>query len=414
MHLKYRDLADAFHQVVELFHTGRALVEKTPSRYGDCIYHPEPITITYHNPKARVLLNPARDCNPFFHLYEALWMLAGRNDVAPLQYYVKRMAEFSDDGMTFNGAYGYRWRRYMIEDGNADYVSKHGGMLEPPTYVDQLQVIINHLRANPHSRRAVLSMWNVGGDLLRIDNSKDVCCNLVVMFALRTDPVCPTCKGNWTPERAAELDESPFTCPNCVGDPDNIFLPNRWLDMTVVNRSNDMIWGLFGANYVHFTFLQEYLAAHLGVQVGKYHHVTNNLHAYTNNWNPEEWLESGRDVQAIQNLASDTSKNHVPLVHNWTVFDRELKDFVDINQNPTERSVEMIDSLNWDEPFFRTVAQPMFSAFHHYKLGSPAAQVRKRILQIKDFAWKIAATMWTETRYKRVVNASTREDQTQP
>jgi hypothetical protein len=35
--------------------------------------------------------------------------------------------------------------------------------------------------------------------------------------------------------------------------------------MTVTNRSNDLCWGMLGANYVHFTILQEYLAARLGV-----------------------------------------------------------------------------------------------------------------------------------------------------
>ena len=32
------------------------------------------------------------------------------------------------------------------------------------------------------------------------------------------------------------------------------------LNMTVSNRSNDVIWGTFGANVVHMSILQEYVA----------------------------------------------------------------------------------------------------------------------------------------------------------
>src|SRR4051812_45937933 len=81
-----------------------------PSRYGEVIQWEGPLTITYTSPTERVLFNAARDCNPFALLYESLWMLAGRNDVAPLAHYTRRFAEFSDDGKVLNDAYGYRWR----------------------------------------------------------------------------------------------------------------------------------------------------------------------------------------------------------------------------------------------------------------------------------------------------------------
>ena len=102
-----------------------------------------------------VLFNSARDCNPWFHLYESLWMLAGRNDVASIAYYAKNMANYSDDGKTLNGAYGFRWR-HMVARG------------QPWKGVDQLDILVNHLKADPTSRRAVLQMWNVEDDLLKI------------------------------------------------------------------------------------------------------------------------------------------------------------------------------------------------------------------------------------------------------
>jgi hypothetical protein len=52
-----------------------------PSRNGPVRVSPYPVVTTYANPAERVLFSPMRDANPFFHLFEALWMLAGRNDL---------------------------------------------------------------------------------------------------------------------------------------------------------------------------------------------------------------------------------------------------------------------------------------------------------------------------------------------
>ena len=52
------------------------------------------------------------------------------------------------------------------------------------------------------------------------------------------------------------------------------------LDLTVFCRSNDIIWGCYGANAVHFSFLLEYLARRIGCPVGTYHQVSVNWHAY--------------------------------------------------------------------------------------------------------------------------------------
>ncbi|WP_217469305.1 thymidylate synthase, partial [Staphylococcus aureus] len=74
-------------------------------------------------------------------------MLAGRNDVAFVSGYVARMATFSDDGQTFHGAYGYRWRQ-------------HFGF-------DQLNAVVKALKANPDDRRCVVQMWSAQDDLGR-------------------------------------------------------------------------------------------------------------------------------------------------------------------------------------------------------------------------------------------------------
>ena len=88
MHLKTRNVNTAFKTLVGIFHSRGLSYDPQlqfsgrDSRNGRVIVLDEPVLMTYSHPCERVLFNQARDCNPFFHVYEALWMLAGRNDVA--------------------------------------------------------------------------------------------------------------------------------------------------------------------------------------------------------------------------------------------------------------------------------------------------------------------------------------------
>lgn len=194
------------------------------TRGGECLVYPGPVTTVYRKPCERVLFWPERDANPYFFFFEGLWMLAGRDDVAFLAQFVKRIATFSDDGETLHGAYGHRWR-YPV---------------------DQLNTLVLLLQKHPNTRRAVLTMWRAADDLFDEEaEHKDVPCNTQIYF--------------W---RAQGADE-------------------ERLHMTVTCRSNDIIWGAYGANAVHFSMLQEYMAARLGIAVGYYWQVSNNFHAYT-------------------------------------------------------------------------------------------------------------------------------------
>ena len=196
--------------------------EWVESRSGHVIEYPSPVMTVYKRPEERVLFYPSRDANPFFHLFEALWMLAGRDDLKFVSRFNKRMKDFSDDGVTLNGAYGYRWKEYFSKN--------------------QLDLLIFHLREQPESRRAVLQMWSTD-DLSKTFNEpscKDVPCNTQIYFKIK----------------------------------------HGRLQMTVTCRSNDIIWGTYGANAVHFSILQEYIAARVGVEMGTYYHLSDSFHAY--------------------------------------------------------------------------------------------------------------------------------------
>ena len=391
MHLKTRNVNTAFRELVTLF-TGKTYVDikytgnkpteiqctdpvivSKSSRNGNVLLIDEPVTITYTHPKERVLFNAARDANPFFHLYEALWMLAGRNDVASVAYYAKQMNEYSDDGKMLNGAYGYRWRQAL-----AIYDKDNS---KPEAYqwqiVDQLDLLVDHLKADPNSRRAVLQMWNVEDDLLKIGSSKDVCCNLSVMFSIRT--ILDSDKSATAESTRARLRST------------------QYLDMTVTNRSNDMVWGLLGANYVHFTFLQEYMAARLGCEVGLYHHFTNNLHVYEWNWKPDEWLNEHEIMHdEYKNIEDGSEFKTIPLIKNPEIFEQELPILVE-HFNGVHKTNYEIDNLL--EPFFRKVAGPALRAFQFHKLGETITGIRMcELIEAND--WRFACTQWLQRRAK--------------
>lgn len=52
------------------------------------------------------------------------------------------------------------------------------------------------------------------------------------------------------------------------------------LNLTVVMRSNDLLWG-FPLDINAFCFLQEFLAACLNVEIGTYTHIVGSMHLYT-------------------------------------------------------------------------------------------------------------------------------------
>jgi hypothetical protein len=322
-------------------------VVSVPSRNGDVLMFPNPVCVTYERPYERVLFSQSRDANPFFHLYESLWMLAGRNDLEPLQYFVQSFGNYSDDGRTLNGAYGYRWRHAQVRPSTQKVWNEWAG-------VDQLELLIKHLKETPSSRRAVLQMWNVKDDLFNIEASKDVCCNLSVCFSVRQSHL------------------------------------GSKLDMAVFNRSNDLVWGMLGANAVHFSFLQEYLAICLGLEIGRYHQISNNLHLYKSTYKPE-WANCS-SAEDLYRYASTVYAPYetIPLVTNIARFEQELPVITDYFNDP-------LNCPALEEPFLAKVAKPMLKAFYwHKQRDYPAAIAAAQ--SIGSFDWRAAAIMWITKR----------------
>lgn len=383
-HFRFRNVNDAFVGLVSLYANKEEAnaygveISRSESRNGPVLQIMEPVIITYEKPCERVLFNQARDVNPFFTLYESLWMLAGRNDIDALAYYTPNMKNYSDDGKTQNGAYGYRWRHAAMSASNPGIPNQFG------EGIDQLKIIIEHLKLNPTSRRVVLQMWNVEDDLMKIGTpvgySKDVCCNVCVMFSIRNEEFV-----------GGGAECFSYTVPK--------------LDMTVINRSNDLVWGMLGANYVHFSFLQEYVAANLGVEVGVYNQMSNNLHIYTESnsgFKHEEWSKDGTQDVYVQPIDTTTEANKefktcspaklIPLIKDPIIFEEELHKFLN---NVTDHSYGF--HAIYSEPFFNTVASPMLWAFElHKKRQYGMALNTLKGCNADD--WRIAGTNWIMKR----------------
>lgn len=313
-----------------------------PSRNGPTIEFDAPVTTTYQNPTQRVVFWPERDANPFFHFFEALWMISGRNDNEFVCHFNKGMANYSDDGKTQNGAYGHRWRT-------------HFGY-------DQLEAVIRRLLQDPMDRRVVLQMWHPM-DLVNFA-SKDVPCNTNVYFSLRSGK----------------------------------------LDMTVCNRSNDMIWGAYGANAVHFSMLQEYVAGMVSAEVGLYHQVSNNLHAYTEN---EVWQRCLNLKEKYTVLDCPYGKKLVKpyegMVKDPYTWDAELEVVMGIIRDamraePGDKAHTHFDEF--ENPFFREVVIPMWNCWDSWKRGEKQAALDDTA-QIAATDWQLAAKEWFERRLNK-------------
>jgi thymidylate synthase len=107
------------------------------------------------NMRRPVLTAPARKLSYKFMAAEAYWILSGDNSVKGIAPYNANIAQFSDDGETFFGAYG-------------------------PKILAQLDYVVAKLLEDPTSRQAGLTLWRENPP-----TTKDVPCTVAMFFAIR-------------------------------------------------------------------------------------------------------------------------------------------------------------------------------------------------------------------------------------
>ncbi|MFF0250180.1 thymidylate synthase [Streptosporangium sandarakinum] len=174
------------------------------------------VSFTLTDPRRRTPALATRRTNIVFNLAEALWYLAGRDDLDMIGYYAPRLRRLAVDGTRLAGtAYGPR--------------------LFAPRGGSQFDHAVKLLAADPDSKRAAMTVMR---PLEFADpHNPDVACTLAVQFLIR----------------------------------------GGRLHTVVVMRGNDAVLGLV-CDVFSFTFIAEFAALQLGVPLGTYTHQVSSMH----------------------------------------------------------------------------------------------------------------------------------------
>lgn len=352
--------------------------EPEPSRAGEVLVAPGPVTTLTTEPRNRVLFSRQRDANPFFHLYEALWMLGGRSDAAPLNKYVRDFGErFAEPGGHVHGAYGARWRAAFG--------------------FDQLDHAVQTLAREPASRQVVLQMWDATAthtvEQTAVDHVTDQPDDRVILAGL------DDARGAWRDRPCNTHAYLRLRPPSRYLGRDN---SEEWarprLDLTVCCRSNDAVWGAHGANAVHFSVLLEYLAARLGAEVGEMWQVSNNYHVYRSELDRlRRRAEKLGDADLNRDLyARSTGEPPVdasPVFDEPDHADEDVAAFLawhDAGRNPEGAPAYH----NW---WFAETAEPALLA-HRYHREGDARRALDACDKIESRDWHVACREWIERR----------------
>jgi thymidylate synthase len=168
-------------------------------------------------PMERCLFLRRRGDSIVGNVAEALWVMAGKNEISWLESYLPRAKDFSDDGRTWRAAYGPRLRQW------------HG--------VDQFKAVRDLILAEKETRRASMSLFDPGKDYVQ---SKDIPCN------------------NWL----------------------HWLVRDNRLNLNVAVRSNDVVWGFSGVNNFEWSTLQQMMAHWCGVEMGEVTYLASSFHLY--------------------------------------------------------------------------------------------------------------------------------------
>lgn len=291
----------------------KVLGVREESRNGPVVSIPAPFMLEIERPDQRVIFDAHRDANPFFHLFEAIWMFAGRDDIEWIGQFNSNFKNYAEVNGRLYGAYGYRWRKLFG--------------------IDQIKEVVHLLTMNPNTRRAVMTMWSAPHDLGI--NTKDHPCNTHIYFRV--------VRGK--------------------------------LDMTVCNRSNDLIWGMFGSNIVHMTMLQELVARAVGIPMGYYYVFTNNLHVYPN-------------MPRFEEIYHSTNKDNA-----------YLDEY--INPYPLLQDGETLEMFSLDASDFCLDREGAYRTEWFNKVAVPAMTLwrdRSSVVEIAASDWHVAMKEWVQRR----------------
>ncbi len=156
-------------------------------------------------------------------IYELLWFLQGNTNVKYLQDHgVRIWNEWADENGELGPVYGHQWRSWP------DY---NGGV------IDQISNVVEQIKANPNSRRLIVSAWNVA----EVDSMALPPCHTLFQF----------------------------------------YVADGKLSLQLYQRSADTFLGV-PFNIASYALLLQMMAQVTGLKPGEFVHTTGDTHVYTN------------------------------------------------------------------------------------------------------------------------------------
>lgn len=293
--------------------------------------HPAAIEILA--PRRRLVTSSGRPINVAFALAEVLWILQGREDVEMLAFYNSNISQFSDDGETFNAAYGARLRSSFGHDQIADIIRT----LQDDRDSRQATLVLS-LPARDRGWDAVPSHNGGVGDVNWTKHvTKDRACNVLAHVMIRE----------------GRLD---------------------WLQIV---RSNDSLWGT-PYNWMQFTHLQEYIASLLGVPVGKYTHVVDSLHIYDYHYEEAQAIRPFDLYDAVGGFEHSTMNSTAEALHHLQSAEEDLRTGAD----------EIVDTSSVFGDYWQAVWH-IWVAHSHYREGRDEAALDS-LLASDDLVYRAA------------------------
>ena len=177
------------------------------------------VSFTLLDPTDKVITTPQRKFNVDYAEFENIWYESGDRDASEISERAKI------------------WKQMMVP-GTSNVVSNYGFFWNKNNQLDR---VIQELKTNPQSRRAIIVHYDINElDLYKYDTP----CNVIL----------------------------------------NFYIKNNKLELTIFARSIDLWFG-FGNDQYCFAKLMERVSEQLGIQIGPMNWFITNLHIYPRHYN---------------------------------------------------------------------------------------------------------------------------------